>query len=32
VQVDAWEVSARVEAQRKPERLMSGWWAGAAAT
>ncbi len=32
VQVDAWEVSARVEAQRKPECLMSGWWASAAAT
>src|SRR5690606_42089965 len=31
VQVDAWEVSARVCAQRKPERLMSGWWDSAPA-
>jgi predicted acyltransferase (DUF342 family) len=28
VRTDAWEASARVHAKLKPERLMSGWWAG----
>ena len=28
VHVDSWETGARVAASTKPDRLMSGWWAG----
>ena len=31
VHVDSWETGARVAASNKPDRLMSGWWAGPAA-